>query len=129
MKIYLFHLDIMINKKCTFATLKNKHTGKLKIHPKPKQMNQIHILTLIILLIVLLNFNVEGQESENQENRLFKPNSLSGSLGFAGVVGTATINIERIVTQSPNKKITATFAKAGYGIYGSWGDEGSRMGG
>ncbi len=54
----------------------------------------------------------------------FRKNTFHGGLGFAGIIVTATMNYERMLTQNFDRKIVATFAKVGYGTYGGWTDTG-----
>jgi hypothetical protein len=78
---------------------------------------------LLFCLVLTLN-TAFAQENSSPS---FRKNGLSGSLGFAGIVATATSNYERILTQSLDKGITATFAKVGLGTYGGWVDSGSYL--
>jgi hypothetical protein len=49
----------------------------------------------------------------------FRPNTIHGGLGSVGIVASATFNYERFATQHFDKFIVATFAKVGFGTYGS----------
>lgn len=83
----------------------------------------------ILVLFSLCFFSIGSFPAFAQEslNVLFRKNSVYGSIGLAGFYVTATGNFERILTQSLEKGITATFAKIGYGTYGSWGDDGQYL--
>lgn len=67
---------------------------------------------------------LSGQISIAQENippqyDAFRKNTFHGGLGFGGLIVTATLNYERMVTQHLDKKVSATFVKVGFGTYGS----------
>lgn len=81
---------------------------------------------LTLIFIGCITASLQAQETKSIQNPFLKT-TLHGGLGFAVLYGSATINLERMVTQSLDKKITATFAKVGYGTYGAWGDSGQYL--
>lgn len=81
-------------------------------------------LTLVLLLISGSLIETQAQQVEPVS---YRKTTLHGGLGFAGIYGTAFLNLERMLTQSLDKKVTGTFGKAGYGTYGSWGDSGQYL--
>jgi hypothetical protein len=83
--------------------------------------------TRVLLLILFFGIflSISPASAQGSENPAFKKNSIYGSLGFAGFYGAATGNFERILTQSLERGVVATFVKSGLGSYGSWGDGGS----
>jgi len=79
---------------------------------------------LACLILACLSYSVSLQAQGNEING-FRKNSIYGSVGFAGLYGTATANYERIVNQSPDKLLSASFLKVGYGGYVAYADEGA----
>jgi len=68
---------------------------------------------------------VFSQDISTSEMSSFRPNTIHGGMGFGGIIATATINYERIVSQNFDQKVVATFVKVGYGTYaGLWMDNG-----
>ena len=79
---------------------------------------------LCLLLLCLLQNQIFAQELDTPA---FRKTSLHGGLGFAGIYATGFLNLEQMLTQHLDKKITGTFAKVGLGTYGSWVDSGDYL--
>ncbi|WP_026952483.1 hypothetical protein [Algoriphagus mannitolivorans] len=73
---------------------------------------------------ILISNSLVDARAQDSEPNPYRKTTLHGGLGFAGIYGTAFINLERMLTQSLDKKVTGTFGKVGYGTYGAWGDSG-----
>jgi hypothetical protein len=88
-----------------------------------------HALILLVfgMFFFCTSIQVFSQELLEVAPPQFRSNSIHGGLGFAGLIGTATINYERVLTQHFDKFITATFAKVGLGTYGGWGGNGQYL--
>lgn len=84
-------------------------------------------LIVLAIIFVSVSKSLFAQELPESTPIPFRSNIVHGGLGFAGLIATATINYERIVTQHFDKFITATYAKVGYGAYASWGDDGQYL--
>jgi hypothetical protein len=80
--------------------------------------------TLILLVFAMFFFctsiQVLSQELPEAAPQEFRSNTIHGGLGYGGLIITATINYERVLTQHFDKFITATFAKVGYGTFGGY---------
>jgi hypothetical protein len=103
-------------------------TSKKKFSSLVKRINDSKNKLFVVLLYLgishLLCNHAYSQDISSQEPVALRPNIFHGGLGFAGIIGTATINYERILSQNFDRKIVATFAKVGYGTYGGWVDSG-----
>lgn len=89
-----------------------------------KSMQKLFALFIVLGIFQFSSNKAYSQDNPAEETISFRPNTFHGGLGFAGIIGTATINYERILTQNFDRKIVATFAKVGYGTYGGWTDDG-----
>lgn len=88
-------------------------------------MKSILLVTLFSFFTLMLSISsVSAQVKSEASMEAFRKNTFHGGLGFAGIIVTATINYERMLTQNFDRKIVATFAKVGYGTYGGWTDSG-----
>ena len=92
---------------------------------QPFRVKHSFLAFLFIGAAYLIPMNCSlAQEVANNE-ATFKENTIHGGLGFAGIVATATLNYERILTQNFDRNIVATFVKVGFGSYaGVWLDSG-----
>lgn len=88
-----------------------------------------HALIGLVFGLIFFSTSIQvfSQEFPESAPKQFRSNIIHGGLGFGGLIGTATINYERILTQHFDKFITATFAKVGYGAYTGWGGDGQYL--
>ena len=81
----------------------------------------------VVLSLILPFWASIPLTAQELQTPAFRKTSLHGGLGFAGLYATGFLNLEQMLTQHPDKKITATFAKVGLGSYGSWTDTGDYL--
>lgn len=72
------------------------------------------------LLFLIISFSLQQLTAQDTQ---FKKNTIYGSIGFAGLYGSATGYYERIIKQNMWSKNISSFVKVGYGGVAYWGGE------